>query len=107
MSYRVTVIAGDGIGKEIVPAARRVVDATKVVVEWEERLAGELAVEKFGEAVPEETITSIKTNRVAIKGPLTNLVGRGWASPNVTLRSKLGLFAQIRRMRSFEGVASP
>lgn len=107
MSYRLTVIAGDGIGREIIPAAQRVVDATGVKMEWEEKLAGELAVEKLGEAVPEETVASIRENKVAIKGPLTNLVARGWASPNVTLRSKLGLFAQMRRARTFEGVPSP
>lgn len=107
MTYRITVLPGDGIGREIIPAALRVVEATGVAVEWEERLAGELAVEKFGDAVPEVTVASIRENKVAIKGPLTNLVARGWASPNVTLRRKLGLFAQIRRARTFEGVPSP
>ncbi|MCE5281148.1 MAG: NAD-dependent isocitrate dehydrogenase [Deltaproteobacteria bacterium] len=107
MAYPVTVIDGDGIGREIVPATMRVVDATGVSVEWEEKLAGELAVEQLGEAVPDETVASIRKNKVAIKGPLTNLVARGWASPNVTLRSKLGLFAQVRRARTFEGVPSP
>ncbi len=107
MAYPVTVIAGDGIGREIVPAAMRVVDATGVSVVWEEKLAGERAVEQLGEAVPDETVASIRKNKVAIKGPLTNLVARGWASPNVTLRSKLGLFAQIRRARTFDGVPSP
>lgn len=107
MAYKITVIAGDGIGREIVPAAIEVVEAAGVAVQWEERLAGEAAVEKFGEAVPEETVESIRRNKVALKGPLTNLVARGWASPNVTLRSRLGLFAQIRRARTFAGVPSP
>lgn len=107
MAYRVTLITGDGIGREVIPAARQVVEATGVSIEWEEMLAGEMAVEKVGEAVPEDTVASIKRNKVALKGPLTNLVARGWASPNVTLRKKLGLFAQVRRARYFEGVPSP
>ncbi|MCL4425154.1 MAG: isocitrate/isopropylmalate family dehydrogenase [Firmicutes bacterium] len=107
MAHRVTLITGDGIGREVVPAAQKVVEATGVAVQWEEMPAGEMAAEKLGEAVPEETIASIIRNKVALKGPLTNLVARGWASPNVTLRSKLGLFAQVRRVRHFDGVPSP
>lgn len=107
MQHRITLINGDGIGREIVPATRRVVEATGVDVVWEEMLAGELAVEKFRDPVPKETIDSIKRNKIAIKGPLTNLVAKGWASPNQSLRVGLGLFAQVRRSRYFEGVSSP
>ncbi|MHB1653454.1 MAG: isocitrate/isopropylmalate dehydrogenase family protein [Desulfitobacteriaceae bacterium] len=107
MKHCVTLINGDGIGKEIIPAARKVVAATGVDIEWEEKLAGEVAVQESGVPVPQDTIDSIKRNRVALKGPLTNLVAKGWPSPNVTLRTMLGLFAQVRRTRYFEGVPSP
>lgn len=107
MTYKVTVLHGDGIGREIVPAAQRVVDATGIKVEWETMPAGELAVEKYGEPIPPVTIESIRTNKIAIKGPLTNMVARGYPSPNLTLRNKLGLFAAVKRARYFEGVSSP
>lgn len=107
MRHRITLVQGDGIGHEIVPAARRVIDAAGLDIEWEEMLAGELAVEKYRDPVPQETIDSIKRNKIALKGPTTNLVGRGWPSPNLMLRVKLGLFAQIRHARSFEGAPSP
>lgn len=107
MKHYVTLIKGDGIGQEVIPAAQRVVEATGVEIEWEEKLAGETAVSELGEPVPDETVQSIMTNKVALKGPLTNLVAKGWPSPNVLLRTKLGLFAQVRRARSFDGVPSP
>lgn len=107
MTYKITVLYGDGIGHEIVPAAQRVVEATGIKVEWENMPAGELAVEKYGEPVPPITLESIKKNKIAIKGPLTNMVARGYPSPNLTLRNKLGLFAAVKRARYFEGVPSP
>jgi isocitrate dehydrogenase (NAD+) len=107
VKYKITLIQGDGIGREIVPATTKVVEAAGIEVEWEEKLAGELAVEKYGTPVPPETIESIKRNQVAIKGPLTNLVARGWPSPNITLRHHLGLFAAVKRARYFAGVSSP
>ena len=107
MAYKVSVINGDGIGREIVPEALRVLEATGVPFEWEHVLAGELAVEQFSDPVPDSTAESILRNKIAIKGPLTNLVARGWPSPNVLLRKKLGLFAAVKRARYFEGVPSP
>jgi isocitrate dehydrogenase (NAD+) len=107
MTYRITLINGDGIGSDVVPAARKVIDATGVSIDWEEMLAGDRAMEKFGDPVPQQTVDSILRNKVAIKGPLTNQVAKGWPSPNMTLRAKLGLFAQVRHTRGFEGVTSP
>lgn len=105
--YRISIIPGDGIGPEIVTAARRVVDATRVMVEWEEVMAGQCAVPDYGVPVPEEAIASVKKNKVALKGPMTNIVGAGFPSPNITLRIKLDLFANLRLARTIKGAASP
>ncbi len=93
---RITLIPGDGIGPEVVNAARQVVDAA----------AGQVAVPEYGEPVPEKALESIRRNKVALKGPLTNIVGEGFRSPNVTLRVKLDLYANIRHAKYYEGVRS-
>jgi isocitrate dehydrogenase (NAD+) len=105
--HHITVIPGDGIGPEIVDAAVRVVDAAGVDVAWEKVAAGQCAVPEFGRPVPDEAIESIKKNGTALKGPLTNIVGEGFPSPNLTLRVKLDLFANVRLARNFEGVQTP
>ncbi|MEY8339371.1 isocitrate/isopropylmalate family dehydrogenase [Lachnospiraceae bacterium 62-35] len=107
MSYTVSIIEGDGIGHEIVPAALQVLEHTGVPFQWEFVPAGEKAVEKYQTPVPDITTDSIQKNKLALKGPLTNLVGKGWPSPNVLLRKKLGLYAAVKRARYFEGVGSP
>lgn len=104
--YKVTLIPGDGIGPEIVEAAKSVIDSTGVPIQWEKAQAGQCAVPEFGEPVPEEAVNSIRQNKVALKGPLTNIVGSGFPSPNVTLRKKLDLFANIRHAKSFPGSGS-
>jgi len=106
MKKQVTLIPGDGIGPEVVESAKIVVDALNIGIEWEYAEAGQAAVEKYGEPVPETTIQSIKKNKIALKGPLTNLVGAGFPSPNVMLRKKLDLYANIRHARYFQGVRS-
>ena len=106
MSYTVTVLEGDGIGKEIVSATQRVLDATGVPITWEVMPSGEPAAEKYKTPVPDETIESIRRNKVAIKGPLTNMVAKGFPSPNITLRIKLGIIAAVKCAKSFEGVPS-
>lgn len=105
--HRVTVIPGDGIGPEIVAAAVRVVNATGVPIQWEEVTAGQCAVPDYGQPVPDEAIASIRKNRIALKGPLTNVVGEGFPSPNLTLRIRLDLFANVRLAHNFEGVKTP
>lgn len=107
MSYKISIIEGDGIGHEIVPAALKVLEHTGLSFEWDFVLAGEKAVEEYQTPVPDSTIESILSNKLALKGPLTNLVARGWTSPNVMLRKNLGLFAAVKRARYFEGVGSP
>jgi isocitrate dehydrogenase (NAD+) len=107
MKYRITVIPGDGIGPEIVQAAMRVVEATGISIEWEEVTAGQCAIAEFGRPVPAEAIDSIRKNQVALKGPMTNIVGTGFPSPNITLRVELDLYANLRLARTLAGAQSP
>jgi isocitrate dehydrogenase (NAD+) len=104
MAHRVTLIAGDGIGPEVATAAREVLDATGVVIEWVERTAGAGALETHGALLPEETLDAIRDCRVAIKGPITTPVGTGFRSVNVALRQSLDLFAAVRPARAMPGV---
>src|SRR6186713_1844557 len=107
MAYRVTLIPGDGIGPEVSEAARRVIDATGVPVEWEVREAGLTALESQGDVLPEETLTSLKRNTVGLKGPITTPIGGGFRSVNVGLRQALGLYANLRPGKTIKGVQSP
>ena len=107
MAYRVTFIPGDGIGPEVAWAARRCLDATGIAFRWDERLAGESAIKQFKTPLPEETLQSIRENRVAIKGPVTTPIGTGFRSVNVALRKQLNLFACVRPCRTYAGVRSP
>ena len=102
--YRVTLIPGDGIGPEVVEAAKRCVDATGVEIEWQEFLAGQRALEEYGKLVPDELLDSIRENKVALKGPITTPVGSGFRSINVFLRKELDLFACVRPAKIYPGV---
>ncbi len=106
MAHRVTLIPGDGIGPEVAAAARLVLDAADVGIEWTERPAGSSALEDVGELLPEETLESIRSDRVALKGPITTPVGTGFRSVNVALRQGLDLFAAVRPARSLPGVVT-
>ncbi|MCL6430666.1 MAG: isocitrate/isopropylmalate dehydrogenase family protein [Anaerolineae bacterium] len=104
MSYRVTLIPGDGTGPELVQAARRVLEATGVPLEWEVQEAGEAVMAQEGTPLPERVLESIRRNGVALKGPITTPVGTGFRSVNVTLRQSLGLYANLRPARTIPGV---
>ncbi|MEE9553750.1 MAG: isocitrate dehydrogenase (NADP(+)) [candidate division Zixibacteria bacterium] len=110
----IPVIEGDGIGRDIMKATRRVVDAAvektyggKKRIVWFDIYAGEAAQEKYGEWLPKDTLNAIKTYIVALKGPLTTPVGGGFRSLNVSLRQLLNLYACVRPVRYFTGVPSP
>lgn len=104
MGHTICIIPGDGIGPEVATAARRVIDASGVSIEWVELPAGAGAVEKFGEVLPEETVRAIEAHRVALKGPVTTPIGGGFTSVNVGLRKRLNLYAAVRPVRSLPGV---
>ena len=107
MARRVTLIPGDGVGPEIVEACRRVIEAAGVDIEWDVQEAGAGVMEKYGTPLPNHVLDSIRTNKVALKGPITTPVGSGFRSINVALRQELDLYANLRPARSLEGVRSP
>ncbi len=106
MTYRVTLLPGDGIGPEITAATVRVLEATGVKFEWDTFTVGESAIEKFGTPLPESTIESIRKNKIALKGPVTTPIGTGFRSVNVALRKELDLYACLRPCKSFKGVVT-
>jgi len=106
MAHTITLIPGDGIGPEVTVAAVRVLDATGVELVWEKHEAGIRAFEKTGNPLPETLLESIRRNKIALKGPLTTLVGEGFPSANVALRKGLDLYANLRPVRSIPGVKS-
>ena len=104
--HRITLIPGDGIGPEVTKAMVKVVEATNVDIEWDEVKAGEEVIDKYNTPIPDYVIDSIKKNKVAIKGPITTPVGRGFKSVNVTLRQNLDLYVNLRPIKSFKGIKS-
>ena len=104
--HRVTLIPGDGIGPEVTEAAVRVIEAAGVDIEWDRQDGGLAAIEKYGQSVPDSLLDSIKERKVALKGPLTTLVGKGFKSANVTLRQTLDLYVNLRPVKSIGGVSS-
>ena len=106
MSYTVTLIPGDGSGPEVIAAAKRVVEATGVPIVWEQAEAGAAMIEAYGTPLPEETIASIRKNKVALKGPVTTPVGTGFRSVNVEMRKRFDLYANVRPAKTYPGVIS-
>jgi isocitrate dehydrogenase (NAD+) len=107
MNYRFTLIPGDGIGPEVTAAACEVLRASGLQIDWEAVDAGAGALERHGSTLPPAVLESIRRNRIALKGPITTPVGRGFTSVNVALRKELNLYASLRPVRSLPGVASP
>lgn len=103
MSYRVTLLPGDGIGPEVTRAMRRCVEATGVEVEWDVQEVGEYAMKEHGTPMPDHVFESIRKNKVAIKGPIVTPVGTGFRSVNVLLRQELDLFACVRPAKCYPG----
>ncbi|MHB1416473.1 MAG: isocitrate/isopropylmalate dehydrogenase family protein [Chloroflexota bacterium] len=104
MAYDVTLIPGDGIGPEIVEAARNVLEATGVKFDWDVQVAGEQAMKETGTPLPEYVLDSIRRTHVALKGPITTPVGTGFRSVNVALRKELDLYANLRPAKTYQGV---
>lgn len=106
MTQTITLIEGDGIGPEVTAATVRVLEATGADLEWERQVAGVAALESHGVPLPDELLDSIRRNRVALKGPVTTPVGKGFRSVNVELRKALGLYANLRPVQTLPNVPS-
>ena len=106
MTYRITLIPGDGIGPEVTNAARCVAEATGVPIDWEIVEAGEPAIRATGSPLPDAVLDSIRRNRLALKGPITTPIGSGFRSVNVALRQQLDLYASVRPARAIAGAGT-
>ena len=102
--HRITLIPGDGIGPEVASNVVRIIEASGVEIQWETHYAGAQALEKFGETLPQELLDSILRNKVALKGPITTPIGKGFTSVNVGLRKTLDLYANLRPVRALPNV---
>ena len=104
---QIVLIEGDGIGPEVTAATKEVVAAAGVNISWVHAAAGLGAAETHGEPLPEETLDLIRKHRVALKGPCTTPVGKGFRSINVRLRQGLDLYASVRPVKTLPGVKTP
>jgi len=102
----ITVIPGDGIGPEITKATLRVLDAVEAGLDYDIQVAGLTAIEEGKELIPEQTLESIRVNSVALKGPLTTPIGKGFTSLNVMLRKEFELYANVRPAVTRKGIKS-
>lgn len=102
----VTLIPGDGIGPEICSSVQKIFQAAQVPIEWQLCLAGMAGIDKAGDPLPEATLLSIKKNKLALKGPLTTQIGKGYRSINVTLRQSFNLYCNLRPVKSIDGIKS-
>lgn len=100
MSTTITVIPGDGIGPEVTEATLSVLRAAGAALAFDERLGGVTALEKVGNPLPDETLDSIRENRIVLKGPLTTPSGTGFRSINVAIRKEFDLYANVRPVRT-------
>ncbi|MCX8030374.1 MAG: isocitrate/isopropylmalate dehydrogenase family protein [Thermodesulfovibrionales bacterium] len=103
--YNITLIPGDGVGPEITEAVVRMLEATGVQFIWDVQNAGEEVYMQEGTPLPDRVIESIKKNKVALKGPITTPVGKGFRSVNVALRQELDLYCCLRPCKSFKGLS--
>ncbi len=106
MTYKITLMRGDGIGPEVVDSAVKIIEKTGVSIDWEEAHAGMNAISKFSTPLPDETIDSIQKNKIALKGPLTTPIGIGFRSINVALRKEFDLYGNLRPAKLFKGIPS-
>ncbi len=105
---KVTAIAGDGIGPEVMKATQQILAAAGARLEWEDALAGAEAFRKgISSGAPQETLDSIARNGVVLKGPLETPVGHGEKSANVTLRKIFEMYGNIRPVRELPGIRTP
>src|SRR6187401_1783486 len=106
MSHQITLVPGDGIGREVSEAVVRIFKVAQIDIEWEPHDAGVTAFKRFNQSLPGALLDSIRRNRVALKGPVTTPIAEGFTSVNVGLRKALDLYANLRPVKNLAGVAS-
>ena len=104
--HSVTLIPGDGIGPEIAQAVQAIFTAASAPIKWEICTAGQAGIDASGDPLPEETLQSIRKNKLALKGPLTTQIGKGYRSINVTLRQTFDLYCNLRPVKTLAGIPS-
>ncbi|MEM9070318.1 MAG: isocitrate/isopropylmalate family dehydrogenase [Myxococcota bacterium] len=104
--HDVVLIPGDGIGPEVAGAVKRIFEAAEAPIRWHEHHAGVAALTNAGEVLPDATLDAIREHKVALKGPCTTPVGKGFRSVNVELRKRLELYSAVRPVRSLAGVST-
>ena len=100
MTIAATLIAGDGIGPEIIDATLSIFDAVGAPIDWDEQVAGVSALESVGTPLPDATIESIRRTRLVLKGPLMTPIGSGFRSVTVALRQEVALYSNARPVRT-------
>ena len=104
LSHNITLIPGDGIGPEITKATVKVINAAGVNIDWEVVDGGLIALHKFHDPLPQELLDSVARNKIALKGPLTTPIGKGFRSVNVAIRKEFDLYSNLRPCKTFKGV---
>lgn len=101
----VVLFEGDGIGPEITKAVCEILDAAGAKVNWHPYMIGQNAYDKMGELIPAESLAAIEKYKVALKGPVTTPLGKGFKSVNVQLRVKFDLYINLRPASSYKGLS--
>ena len=104
--YTITLIPGDGIGPDVAFAAKKLIDAVGVKINWDIKEAGEKMIKAFGSPLPPPVIASIRKNKIALKGPISTPVGEGFRSVNVALRKEFDLYANVSPAKTYKGIPS-
>lgn len=102
--HRITLINGDGIGPEISESVMKIIEASGLKIDWDIQTAGADVILAEGSPLPQRVLDSIKTNRVALKAPVTTPIGKGFRSVNVQLRKVLDLYANVRPCKNLPSV---
>ena len=104
MATKISVIPGDGIGPEIMKSTIAILEKSGAPLEFDEIYAGERALNDLGKLLPDPTLQTIKENKIAIKGPITTPIGKGYTSLNVQLRKIFNLYANVRPVKNLPNV---
>ncbi|HVT02735.1 MAG TPA: isocitrate dehydrogenase (NAD(+)) [Thermoanaerobaculia bacterium] len=104
MTHSVTLLPGDGIGPEVTASVVAIIESAGVEVEWHKFVVGAEALAQTGDPLPQEVLDSIARTTIALKGPVTTPVAKGFASVNVRLRKTLDLYANLRPVKSLTSI---